>query len=181
MQVHCKRSRHKSWFQSSQLWVVSHNFTLDSLRGAKDSWCLHKLIHCGGENSVDYIITSECQFLECLTSKVVLETRNNILVSNWNESTLNHVGCCFYWNLFIHDGWVYTDATNPKPLKDSMYALYKQVYEFEPILQIKLFIFLWFATLLSTFILSHGDNNDNKKCSDVEIALVAITQSSRGS
>lgn len=160
MQVHCKRSRHKSWFQSSQLWVVSHNFTLDNLRGAKDLWSLHKLIHCGGENSVDYIITFECQFLECLTSKVVLETRNNILVSNWNESTLNRVGCCFYWNLFIHDGWVYTDATNPKPLKGSMYALYKQVYKSWANLTNQTLYIYGFATLLSTFILSHGDNND---------------------
>ena len=29
---------------------------------ARDSWCLLKLIHCEGENVVDYIITYELSF-----------------------------------------------------------------------------------------------------------------------
>ena len=46
------------------------------MRKARDLWCLRKLIHCEGENVVNYIISYKCVFLDYLTPKVELETPN---------------------------------------------------------------------------------------------------------
>lgn len=54
---------------------------------------------------------------------------------SWNESTLNLVrGNSFLVGFFIHNGWVYRAATNPKPNLGFSYIQCLQIVQRESIL-----------------------------------------------
>ena len=76
-----------------------------------DWWCPHKLVHYNSEERSEVYCSMWRFVLRQLDSgKKKSETRISQVVSNWNEFVLNLVAP------FIHNGCVYANATNPKPV-----------------------------------------------------------------
>ena len=81
---------------------------------AKDSRCLCKFIHCEGESTINFIITSKWFFLD--KSPLEIESKTPNESSNAKLEWIGPQSCSgtiFYWGPFIHNRWVYIDSTIP--------------------------------------------------------------------
>lgn len=83
---------------------------------ARASWCLRKVVHCGGENTENWMITYRWLFWGYLISEVGAETLNEFFKGQFGTTRPSILwGTLNNWRPFIHDRWVYMDAKNPKP------------------------------------------------------------------